>query len=238
MTETERELVDPWMLLVIPAVMLTGYDSCIVIRCTGRALVILCAAVGFIVLAGAAMFLSKGISAKPEPSAVEAALARRLRSMAIPAAAKNRQNPVTVSQDVLADGTAHWADHCAVCHGNDGSGDTAIGRNLYPRVPDMRRPATQNLSDGTLFYIIEEGVKLTGMPAWGNGTPEGETASWHLVHFIRRLPHLTEEDLERMKEMNPKSPDEWREEEEMRKFLEGEKPKSPAPPKHKHGRDD
>lgn len=97
----------------------------------------------------------------------------------------------------------------------------------------MRLPATQGLTDGTLFYIIEQGVKLTGMPAWGNGTPEGETASWNLVHFIRRLPKLTDQELDRMKEMNPKTPEEWREEEDMRRFLERDKPKAPVPHRHK-----
>lgn len=202
----------------------------------GRGLVIVLAAIGAAALAGGWILLRGGISARAEPGAFEAAAASRLRSLAIPSSAESRQNPVSVSQDVLDDGMAHWADHCATCHGNDGSGDTAIGRALYPRAPDMRLPATQDLSDGTLFYIIEQGVKLTGMPAWGDGTPEGETASWHLVHFIRRLPRLTAEELERMSDLNPKTPAQWREEEEMRRFLEGEgeTPKPAAAP-HKHG---
>jgi hypothetical protein len=100
----------------------------------------------------------------------------------------------------------------------------------------MRKPDTQSLSDGELFYIIENGVRLTGMPAWGTGTPEGAEASWALVHFIRHLPDLTEAELEQMKAMNPKSADQWREEEEARRFLEGGEP-SPKPSSggHKHG---
>lgn len=205
----------------------------------GRGLVIVLAAIGAAAVAGGWTLLRGGISARAEPGAFEAAAASRLRSLAIPASAENRRNPVSPSPEVLDAGMAHWADHCATCHGNDGSGDTAIGRALYPRAPDMRLPATQDLSDGTLFYIIEEGVKLTGMPAWGDGTPEGEVASWHLVHFIRRLPGLTADELQRMSDMNPKTPAEWREEEEIRKVLEGEgaAPKPAAPP-HKHGGQD
>ena len=45
------------------------------------------------------------------------------------------------------------------------------------------------------------------MPAWGNGTPEGERDSWGLVHFIRRLAKLTPEDIERMEGLNPKTSD-------------------------------
>ena len=111
-----------------------------------------------------------------------------------------------------------------------------MGQSLYPRAPDMRQPATQNLTDGELFYIIENGVKLTGMPAWDTGTPEGELASWHLVHFIRRLPSLTEAELAEMEELNPRSAEEWRALEEQRRFLSGELPlPSRAPePTHRH----
>ena len=73
-------------------------------------------------------------------------------------------------------GLEHFADHCATCHANDGSGNTTIGKNLFPPAPDMRLAATQDLTDGELFYIIEEGVRFTGMPAWSSGTPEAR--SW------------------------------------------------------------
>jgi len=185
-------------------------------------------------VAGALAFLSSGISARPEPSAVEAAVAGRLRALAIPSSAKNLRNPVSLDDEVIEAGMAHWADHCALCHANNGDGQTEIGRGLYPRAPDMRLPATQELSDGTLFYIIENGVQLTGMPAWGTGTPEGEQESWKLVHFIRQLPKLTPEQIERMEAMNPRSPESSSEEEEIRRFLEGEgaAPKPGTKPKH------
>jgi hypothetical protein len=125
-----------------------------------------------------------------------------------------------------------------VCHANDGSGDTEIGRSLYPRAPDMRAAATQDLSDGELFSIIENGVRLTGMPGWATGTAEGERASWALVHFIRRLPKLTDDEIARMEELNPKTQEEWREQDEARRFLAGEdaKPPAPAAAPHKHDR--
>ena len=137
---------------------------------------------------------------------------------------------------VVCEALAHYADHCATCHANDGSGDTAIGRGLYPRVPDMRSDATQSLTDGELFSIIEHGIRLTGMPGWGNGTPEGERESWGLVHFVRRLPKLTDEDIERMEALNPKSPAQFKEEEEARRFLEGAtvKPAGASPKDRRH----
>lgn len=183
--------------------------------------VVLLALVGVAAIIGGLVFMRGGIEARAEPGAFETRAARLLRSMAIPRASRNLANPVPASADAVEAGLSHFADHCASCHGNDGRGQTEMGRGLYPKAPDMRQPATQRLSDGELFYIIENGVKLTGMPAWGTGTEEGVAASWNLVHFIRRLPQLTESDLERMEGMNPKGPDEWRQQEEERQFLEG-----------------
>ena len=97
-----------------------------------------------------------------------------------------------------------------------------MGRNLYPKAPDMRLPRTQNLSDGELFYIIENGVMLTGMPGWSTGTPEGEKSSWQLVHFIRRLPSLTPEDLGRNgASQSALSAQQIEEERKIEEFLEG-----------------
>ena len=78
-----------------------------------------------------------------------------------------------------------------------------MGRAFYPKSPDMRLPRTQNLSDGEIFYFIENGIRLTGMPGWSTGTPEGERSSWQLVHFIRHLPTLTDSERTEMESMNP-----------------------------------
>ena len=172
------------------------------------------------ILAGAYL-VTAGVSARPQPSRVEAFAARTVRGIAIRLRTRGLTNPVPASPDVVAEGLAHFADHCASCHGNDGSGDTEMGRGLYPRAPDMRLPATQNLSDGELFYIIENGVRFTGMPGWATGTAAGEESTWHLVQFIRHLPRLTPDELERMKELNPRSPDEIKQEIQQEEFLKG-----------------
>ena len=167
---------------------------------------------------------SRGISARAEPGTIETAVARTMRRLAIPRAERDLENPVAVTPAVVAEAMSHYADHCAVCHANDGSGDTQMGRGLYPKPPDMRQRATQSLSDGELFYIIENGVRLTGMPAWSTGTREGEESTWHLVHFIRELPRLTPTQIDQMKAINPRSPDEIRQEIREEEFLKGDKP--------------
>lgn len=97
-----------------------------------------------------------------------------------------------------------------------------MGPNFYPKVPDMTLPEAQSLSDGELFATIENGIRLTGMPAWGNGTAESGRATWELVHFIRHLPKVTAAELAEMESLNPKSQKEWEEEEQTRRFLAGE----------------
>lgn len=182
-------------------------------------------AVGLLALAGAgiplALVLRHGISARDRPTAVEVSAARGLRSLAIPSTARAAVNPVPAGPEVLARARAHFADHCASCHGNDGRGQTAMGRNLYPKAPDMTRADTQSLSDGEIFSIIKNGVRLTGMPAWGEDTPAGDRETWELVHFIRHLPKLTSEELEEMGSLNPMSRKEWEQEEAARRWLQG-----------------
>jgi mono/diheme cytochrome c family protein len=128
-----------------------------------------------------------GVSARDQPTAAEGAIAGALRHFAVPRAARAMKNPVPLTDVVLAEGRAHWADHCATCHGDDGKGNTEVGRGLYPKVPDMS-DGSPDLSDGELYYIIVNGVRLTGMPGWGDRNPN---ETWHLVHFIRHLPKLT-----------------------------------------------
>jgi mono/diheme cytochrome c family protein len=156
-----------------------------------------------------------------------------MRRLAIPRGERDRQNPTPATADVIAAGMSHYADHCAACHANDGSGETEIGLGLYPRAPDMRQEPTQSLSDGELFHIIENGVRLTGMPAWGDGSDESAEETWHLVHFIRHLPRLTPQQLQQMQGLNPRPPAEIRQQIEEERFLRGDDV-SPAPPPHAH----
>ncbi len=198
----------------------------------GRSCIGLLLVVAMVVIGAAVWLLRTGMSARPEPSALEAAVARTVRRWAIPAAARDARNPLRADDRTLAQGRAHFADHCAGCHANDGSGRTALGRGLYPRSPDLRARETQGLTDGELFHIIENGIRHTGMPAWGvAGKPE---ESWKLVHFLRHLPRLTDEELHEMERLNPRSPAEWRELEEEEEFLRGGDPPAPAPEGHLH----
>jgi hypothetical protein len=179
-------------------------------------------------MAIAVSMLHDGLSAKATPSRLETLLARSARYLAIPSSARTEQNPVLDSPEVQRDARLHFADHCATCHANDGSGHAPIGEGLYPKPPDLRLPRTQELSDGELFWIIENGVRFTGMPAFsgngnhaGSGNHGGAQDSWKLVHFIRHLPHLTAEESIEMERYNPKSLEDLKEEKQENEFLNG-----------------
>jgi len=178
------------------------------------------------VVAGiAASFLHDGLSARAAPTKLERTMARQARRLAIPANARLTQNPLLDSPDDLRDARLHFADHCAICHDNDGGGKTMIGAGLYPKPPDLRLPETQNLADGELFWIIENGVRFTGMPSFSNGGEHGGTLdSWRLVHFIRHLPHLTAAERIEMERYNPKGPEDRAEEQQENEFLNGATP--------------
>lgn len=163
----------------------------------------------------------RGVSARDAPTAVEAVVARTLRRLAIPLRERESLNPVVPTAEILTRARRHFADHCASCHGNDGSAARTIGQWMYPRAPDMRAAETQSLTDGELYWIIRNGIRLTGMPAWGNPDTEPDLESWGLVHWLRRLPVATEEEIEEMKRWNPISREGLEREIEIETYLKG-----------------
>jgi mono/diheme cytochrome c family protein len=138
-----------------------------------------------------AVLIRRGFSATEEPSALEKIVARTVRNLSIPREARNQENPWKATPEILREAREDFTDRCAVCHGNDGSGQTQVGRNLYPKPPDLRAPQTQDLTDGQIRYIIQNGVRLTGMPAWSHPHEAQDDDSWKLVLFIRDLRQLS-----------------------------------------------
>ena len=192
-------------------------------------LVIFLAVAATVVAVVLAMF-HDGLSARAVPSRLEAMLALRARHLSFPADARRTTNPLTPTAQGLREGRLHFADHCSVCHANDGSGLTMFGIGLYPKPPDLRSAETKKLSDGELFWIIENGVRFTGMPAFSGHGSEAED-TWRLVLFIRHLPRLAPEELAEMERYNPKGVEDRREEQEEDDFLNGPgKPSNPRQP--------
>jgi mono/diheme cytochrome c family protein len=161
-----------------------------------------------VVIAGTLLAYARatGLQSHGNPGPLETRVARAIRSVATPPAEKLRANPLAASNEAAAEGLQHFARYCALCHGNDGSGQkTPLGSGLFPKPPDLRGQDTQQLTDGELFYIIENGVRFTGMPAFGTGvrSEAGERQTWQLVTFIRKIPSLTTNEIGWMESLNP-----------------------------------
>jgi predicted CXXCH cytochrome family protein len=137
------------------------------------------------------ILVRRGFSARDEPTSLERIVARFIRNSSIPNRVAQEPNPWTPTRENLQEARDTFIARCAVCHASDGSGQTTVGRNLYPKPPDLRSPPTQKLTDGQIHYIIRNGVRLTGMPAWGNPHEEQGEISWKLVLFIRDLRQPT-----------------------------------------------
>jgi predicted CXXCH cytochrome family protein len=136
--------------------------------------------------------IRRGFSAADQPSDLERVMARAVRNIGIPSRTRNEKNPLSATPGILAESREDFANRCANCHGDNGTGPSNIGQNLYPKAPDLRKPATQHLTDGQIHYIIKNGVRLTGMPAWGNPHIEqDDTDAWKLVLFVRSIAGLT-----------------------------------------------
>jgi len=205
--------------------------------------IILLVVIALLVAGGvyATLLVRRGFSARDNPSWIEAFAAGVAKSLAVPATYRMK-NPFAPTAENLREGEEHFADHCATCHANDGSRDTLFGKGLYPKPPDMRTAETQNKSDGELYYTIENGVRLSGMPAFGpafDSAPEkdlgtGDAETWKLVLFIRHLPHITSEELEEMRRLNPKTEADRAEEQQEEEFLNGGKTPTPAAEGHHH----
>lgn len=166
---------------------------------TRNIILLSCALVAGVGFAWAYSYVTaRGFSAREKPSAIEAFLARKARGLATPAGVEAMKNPIEPTPLIIAEARDHFADHCAICHANDGSGRTMINSGLYPPAPDLRGEETQRLSDGELLYIIKNGIRFTGMPGFGGEDEE----NWKLVLFVRHLPELSREEIELIEEIN------------------------------------
>ena len=157
-----------------------------------NAVLLILLAVAILAAAYGTAVIRRGFSAADQPSAVETVVSRAVRNLGIPSGARNEKNPFAPTQEGLQEARELFTNHCAGCHGKDGNAQSEIGQNFYPKAPDLRLAATQNLTDGEIHYIIKNGVRLTGMPALG--TPhvgEDNNTAWKIVLFVRAISQLT-----------------------------------------------
>src|SRR5258708_1091420 len=94
------------------------------------------------------------------------------------------RRPLDTTTSIASGGTLYGSD-CSLCHGSDGRAQTPLGRWMYPRAADLTSEQVQSYSDPELFWIIQNGIRFTGMPAFGK--VESGDHIWDLVNYVRTL---------------------------------------------------
>lgn len=124
------------------------------------------------------------------------ALERRLAGLALDRSVQRRApktaNPFKPDPDVLRAGLAHYKAMCVTCHGAPGVDASEAGEGLNPAAPDLSSGKVQKRTDGELFWLVQNGIRMTGMPAFGPTHKDEEI--WKIVAFVRRLPALSPDE--------------------------------------------
>ncbi|HLN58501.1 MAG TPA: cytochrome c [Thermoanaerobaculia bacterium] len=135
---------------------------------------------------------SFNVSAIVPPSKTERTLATFALNKAVARRAPVRKNPLAASAETFRGGLAHFRENCVICHGAPGVDPREIGQGLNPGAPDLTLRRVQARSDGELFWITSNGIRMSGMPAFSPTHAENEI--WQIVAFLRHLPEITEEE--------------------------------------------
>jgi len=148
-------------------------------------LILLLVLIIFVVVVAALRF---SLSAIPEPGKIETYVAGKFRHTLVSRSSRREQippAPVNLPASI-EEGDKLYGTECADCHGLDGKSPTDPGRWMYPRAANLISPETQQYSDRDLFWIVKNGIRFSGMPAFGK--VETEEHIWNLVHYLRKLP--------------------------------------------------
>jgi mono/diheme cytochrome c family protein len=129
------------------------------------------------------------LSALPEPGRTETFLATRAKHYLIHRRSHDARLRAPGDQQVrIKEGERLFGTECGACHGNSGHNPTDAGRWMYPRAADLTSRDCQSYSDRELFWIVKNGIRLSGMPAFGK--VESDEHIWDLVFYIRSLPKM------------------------------------------------
>jgi mono/diheme cytochrome c family protein len=126
------------------------------------------------------------LDALQEPGQAETFLATVVKQLLVRRSSREGIPPAPTNlQDSIAEGDKLYATDCSMCHGSDGHTPSDSGRWMYPRASDLTSSPVQRYADRELFWIVKNGIRLSGMPAFGR--VESEDHIWHLVNYLRTM---------------------------------------------------
>ncbi len=141
-----------------------------------------------LVLVGGVMASQFDLSALPEPARTETLIATKAKHFLVRRASRAGVPPAPADRRASIDeGDKLFGTECSECHGNTGRKPTDAGRWMYPRAANLGSVEVQKYSDQELFWIVKNGIRLSGMPAFGR--VESDEHIWNLVRFVRTLPN-------------------------------------------------
>jgi mono/diheme cytochrome c family protein len=130
-------------------------------------------------------------NATARPSSTERWVANYVLFNWVRANASGAHNPIPVTSENLRDGEREYNEHCAVCHAFDGSAETRIGGDFHPPIVRLARGAP-GLADGQFYFILSNGIRLTGMPGFGREHSPDEL--WKIILWVRHFPNLSPQE--------------------------------------------
>ena len=120
-----------------------------------------------------------------QPGSFEGKIAQETKEIAI--GGKDWKNPTPDDSKSQKEGAEHFQHHCSICHGLDGQNTgVPFADKMSPPVANLAGKPVQDYSDGQLKWIMENGIRFSGMPRWKGILSDEEM--WHIVHFVRHLP--------------------------------------------------
>ncbi|MGH9756632.1 MAG: c-type cytochrome [Candidatus Acidiferrales bacterium] len=152
-----------------------------------------------VIIGGGAFLAMRGyinLRADQTPSALETKIAMAAMDASAARNAPDQKNPVAPTEENLVAGARIFLNHCAGCHGLPANPDTAFAKSFYPPVPEFFKDPP-DMPENENFYIVQHGVRFTGMPAWNNTLNENEI--WQVVTFlasINKLPPAAQKELQ------------------------------------------
>jgi len=136
-------------------------------------------------------------AASESPSGLERALAPWARERSIARHAGTLPAPLPTDAAALATGLDHYRENCVACHGAPGVPGAELSKGLNPPAPSLDQPRTQRRSDSILYWIVKNGIRMTGMPAFGPTHDDAELLK--IVALVRHLPNLTETEAQQLR---------------------------------------
>ncbi len=125
---------------------------------------------------------------KMAPWALDKALERR---------SKEVTDPIAKDAGAVARGLTHYRENCLPCHGAPGVEPAEFHEGMNPSPPDIDAPALQQDSDAELFWVVKNGIRMTGMPAFGVNHKDEEIRD--IVAFVRHAPQITDAERQALK---------------------------------------